>query len=154
MKTSAKLLICGAMACLAMAIGLQVAHASGPIGVYARIDKVTLKPATDKPQFIRIDGVFSVKGDNAGTYSAPQPGYVYFTLLADRRELALNEWNDLKSVQPGVVIGLGSVWEGPAQVHVRKTSEPEANPDPYPMGNGLVRMNASNAHAKALFDYK
>jgi hypothetical protein len=154
MKTSARFLISGAMACLAMAIGLQVAHASGPIGLYARIDKVTLKPAGDKPQLIRIDGVFSIKGDNAGTYSAPQSGYVYFALLADRQELARNEWNDLKSVQPGAVIGLGSVWDGPAQVHVRKAGEPEANPDPYPMGNGLVRMNASNAHAKALFDYR
>jgi hypothetical protein len=154
MKTSARFLIFAAAACLATAIGLQIAHASGPIGIYARIDKVTLKPSAENPQFIRIDGVFSVKGDDPGTYSSPQPGYVYFALLADRRDLARNEWNDLKSVQSGVVIGLGSVWEGPAQVHVRKSGEPETNPDPYPMGNGLVRLNASNAHAKALFDYK
>ena len=154
MKAKAKFLIFAAAACFFMAIGLQVAHASGPIGVYARIDKVTLKPSTDKPQFIRIDGVFSVKGDNAGTYSAAQPGYVYFSFPDRNPELARNEWNDLKTVQSGVVIGLGSVWEGPAQVHVRKANEPEANPDPYPMGNGLVRMNASNSHAKTLFDYK
>jgi hypothetical protein len=155
MKTSAKFLICSAVACLAMAIVPEAAHASGPIAVYARIDKVTVTPSADTPQYIRIDGVFSVAtSDSTAIYSAPMPGYIYFSLPEANADLARNEWNDLKALQPGAVIGLGSQWMSSARIRVRNAREPEANPDPYPLGNGLIHMNASNAHAKALFDYK
>src|ERR1035437_7840300 len=66
---------------VAITVCVGVATASGPIGVYALVDNVTLEPSSDKPERIRISGVFSAAvetPDNSTVYSAPQPGYLYF----------------------------------------------------------------------------
>ena len=78
MKPSA----CSAAAVLALTVCLRVAKASGPIAVYALVDKVAFEPNADKPQRIRLSGVFITAEDNTGTYSAPRRGYLYFTLPA------------------------------------------------------------------------
>src|ERR1700682_5785768 len=86
---------------LATTICLAVANASGPIGVYALVDKVAFEPNADKPERIRISGVFSVAEetpDNSTVYSAPHRGYLYFGLPRGNEDLARREWADLKSV--------------------------------------------------------
>jgi hypothetical protein len=150
-----KLIVYSAMAVLAMTAGLGVIHASGPITVYALVDKVTFEPGADKPELIRISGVFITAEDGQGVYSEPQRGYLYFALPKSNRDLALREWTDLKSIAgSGQVIGLGSNWFGKAQMRVRKSDEEAKSPDDYPMGNGLVRVNSDQPRAKALLDYK
>jgi hypothetical protein len=141
---------------LAMTGWLGVIHASGPISVYALVDKVAFEPNADKPERIRISGIFiaaELRPDNDTVYAAPQRGYLYFTLPKQNEELARREWSDLKSVAgTRQVVGLGSSWAGKARV--RKTDEAAASPDDYPMGNGLVKINADQPNAKALLDYK
>ncbi len=131
----------------------RAAQASGPMSVYARVDKVDLEPGSDHADRIRITGVFIVATDNAGgTYSAPQTGYLYFALPASNRDLALREWSDLKSVAgTKQIVGFGSAWF--SQVHVRSAGEKAAAED-YPMGNGLARINADQPRARALLDEK
>jgi hypothetical protein len=150
MKPSA----CSAAAVLALTLSLGVAKASGPIAVYALVDKVALEPNENMPQRIRLTGVFiTAEGDAGNTYSAPRRGYLYFTLPGVNSELALREWRDLKSVAgTRQVIGLGSIWYG--KVRVWKPNEKAKFPDAYVMGNGLVKINADQPRAKALLEYK
>ena len=65
---------------LATTICLGVANASGPIAVYALVDKVTFEPNADKPERVRVSGVFITAEERSDVYSAPQRGYLYFTL--------------------------------------------------------------------------
>jgi hypothetical protein len=136
-----------------MTAGLGVVHASGPIAVYALVDKVAFEPNADKPERIRISGVFMTAGERSDVYSAPQRGYLYFALPGQNDELARREWADLKSVAgTRQVVGLGSSWA--AKVRVRKPDEEAKAPDDHPLGNGLVKINPDQPRAKALLDYK
>src|SRR5947207_582794 len=83
---------------LATTVSLGVANASGPIAVYALVDKVTFEPNADKPERVRVSGVFITAGEGSDVYSAPQRGYLYFALPRQDQDLALREWGDLKSV--------------------------------------------------------
>jgi len=151
-----KTLVCFATAILALTTGGGIAEASGPIGVYALVNKVTFEPAGDQPQRIRISGVFlTADQGNPGAYSEPQAGYLYLALPRGNEEVALREWNDLKSVAGSrQVVGFGSVWFRKGQLRVRKSDEAASSPDDYPIGNGVVRINADQPRAKALLDYK
>ncbi len=145
-----------ATAILAITVCLGIAHASGPIAVYALVDKVVFEPGADKPERIRISGVFITAVDGSSdVYSPPQRGYLYFTLPKGNEQLARREWADLKSIAGSrQVVGLGSIWFGKAQTRVRKSDEEAKSPDDYPMGNGLVKVNPDQPRAKALLDYK
>jgi hypothetical protein len=147
-----KTLVRYAAAIAAIASGLGIVHASGPIAVYALVDKVAFEPNADNPERIQISGVFITAGQGPNAYSAPQRGYLYFMLPAGNRELALREWADLKSIAgTRQVVGFGSGWF--ARARVRMAEEPATTPDSYAMGNGLVRMNSEQPHAKLLLDY-
>jgi hypothetical protein len=148
-----KSIICPAAAVLTITFWLGVVNASGPIAVYALVDKVVLEPDADKAERIRISGVFSTAKEQSDVYLAPQRGYLYFRLPMENKELARREWADLKSVA-GMrqVVGLGSSWH--ATVHVTTPDDYPTDPAEYPMGNGLVRMNSDHPRARALLDYK
>ena len=148
-----KSIVCSAAAVLAIALCLGVVNASGPIAVYALVDKVALEPNADKPERIRISGLFITAAERSDVYSAPQSGYLYFGLPRGNDELARREWADLKSLAgTRQVVGLGSSW-GP-KVRVRKPDEEAKSPDDYPMGNGLIKINPDQPRAKALLDYR
>ena len=133
-----------------------IGHASGPIGVFALVEKVAFEPNADQPERVRITGIFITADDGqAGVYSAPQRGYLYLTLARGNEPLARREWEDLKSIAGSrQVVGFGAVWTGSAQVRVRKADEEAKSPDVYPMGNGLVKVNADHPRARALLEYK
>lgn len=141
---------------LAMTAWLGVVHASGPIGVYALVDKVVLEPNTDKPERIRIAGVFITAKetpDNSTVYGEPQRGHLYFRLPKGNEDLARREWADLKSIAgTRQVVGLGTSWG--AKIHVTASNQEATSPAEYPMGNGVVKVNADHQSAKALLDYK
>ncbi len=129
----------------------RVVSASGPIGIYALVERVAFEP-----ERIRISGVFIAaeeRADNATVYAAPLRGYLYLSLPRGNEELARREWADLKSVAgTRQVVGLGSSWG--LKVRIRKPDEQAKAPDDYPLGNGLVRVNSDQPRAKALLDYK
>lgn len=139
---------------LAIVLFLTVASASGPIAVYALVDKVSFEPDAEKPVRILISGVFITSTDQrSDAYSEPQRGYLYCGMMRGNEDLARREWNDLKSIAGSrQVVGLGSSWF--SKVRVRKADEKPQNPDEYPMGNGLVRVNADQPRAKALLEHK
>lgn len=145
-----------AAAVLAVMLSVGIVQASGPIGVYALVDKVAFEPSDDKPERIRISGVFMVAEatpDNSTVYAAPQRGYVYLALPRGNEELARREWADLRSVAgTRKVVGLGSSWG--AKVHVWKADEVARAASDYPLGNGLATINSDNPRARALLEYK
>jgi hypothetical protein len=145
--------VCSAAAVLAIMLCPAVINASGPIAVYALVDKVALEPSAEKPERIRILGVFITAGERSDVYSAPQRGYLYFDLPRGNEEVALRECADLKSAAgTRQVVGFGSSWS--AKVRVRKPDEEAKSPDDFPMGNGMVKINPDQPRAKALLDYK
>ena len=134
----------GAMAALAASFG--VVHASGPISVYALIDKVTI----EQPDKVRIDGLFTVAKDQQGNYGVPQRGYLYLTSVSPD---AKREWGDLQSVAgTRQVVGFGSIWHG--EVRLRAPGDKQESPDEYTLGNGVVRLNPEQARARALLEFK
>jgi hypothetical protein len=138
---------------LMIAACFGVANASGPIAVYALVDKVSFEPNADKPERVRISGVFITAEERSDVYSAPQRGSLYFALPKQDRDLALREWTDLKSVAgTRQVVGLGSSWA--SKVRVIKPDEGARSADDYPMGNGLIKINSDQPRAKALLEYK
>jgi hypothetical protein len=144
---------------LAISIFAKVVSASGPIAVFALIDKVTLQPNADQPQRVLIYGVFSTGTNSANVYSDPQRGYLCFSLPTQtsptqNAQLALREWSDLQSVAgTHQVVGFGSAWMG--KVRVRKSSsEAENDPDVYTLNFGVKKLDAGQPNAKALLDYK
>jgi hypothetical protein len=146
-----KSIICSVAVVLAITLCPGVVTASGPIAVYALVDRVAFEPSSEKPERIRISGVFSTAKEQFNEYLPPQRGYLYFRLPRENEELARREWADLKSVAgTRQVVGLGSSWH--ATVHV--TTPNATSPAEYPMGNGLVKINSDQPRARALLDYK
>ena len=140
------------------------ARASGPIGVYTLVDKVTFEPNAEHPQRIRISGVFILSSvpDGCGSpsnpcstsYGSPQRGYLYYSLPDRGAEEALREWADLKSLAgTREVAGFGSGWYRNDAKVKREAEKPDA-PLPWPMNNGVVKVNSSLPQAKALLEYK
>jgi len=127
--------------------------ASDPVGIYAFVDKVVLEPSEGSPERIQVWGGFALAEGGGDQYSPAQRGYMYFKLKPGKETICQNEWNDLKSVAgTRQVVGFGASWG--AKVHVRK-SEGDANlAEEFPMGNGLVKVNADQPRAAALLEYK
>jgi hypothetical protein len=138
---------------LTIALCPAMMKASGPIAVYGLVDKVTFEPGADKPERIRISGVFITATNNSGAYSTPQRGYLYFMLPRGNEELARREWADLNSVAgTRQVVGFGTSWAG--AFRVRRADETAKSPDDYPLGNGLVKLNSDHPQARALLEHK
>ena len=155
-----KWIVCLTAAVAVVSMGVKVTRASGPPAVYALIDKVMTEPDADHPQRIRMDGVFMISSQPAGCgtcalgYSKPQRGYLYFSLPGQQSELALREWNDLKSVAgTRQVVTFGTSWYG-NEVRLRKAEEKAESPDPFVMGNGVLKMSSDQNQARELLDYK
>jgi hypothetical protein len=129
------------------------ARASDPIGVFAKIDKVVLEPNAASPERIQLWGTFCLADEkDRDSYLAPQKGYLYYKLPAEKSEAALKEWNDLKATAgTGDVIGLGSRFASKAKV--RTANDKPENADVYPVAFGLVKSSQrspSYAPIKAL----
>jgi hypothetical protein len=149
----------------AVSVGVNVTRASGPVGVYALIDKIAFEPNADHPDRVRISGVFMLSSmpDGCGapsnpcstSYSSAERGYLYCSLPGQYREQALREWSDLKSVAgTRQVVGFGAAWRG-NDLKLHKTGEKAEAPQAWPSNNsGVVKVNADQPQAKALLDYQ
>jgi hypothetical protein len=112
---------------------------SDPIGVYAIIDRVELRPDASNPTSVVIWGVFARSPGRPGdAYGEAERGYLFYSLNTRNERASRAEWSDLRSVAgSGEVIGFGQRYEPTGRV--RRASEAPADPDVYPIGFGLVR---------------
>jgi hypothetical protein len=138
---------------LATVVALAVTgntRASDPVGVYARIDKVVLEPNGDRPERIQIWGTFALaKKASRDEYEQPIQGYLYYSLDKNKEDVCRKEWADLKSVAgKDQCIAFGSRYKPKSTV--RKADDKPKDPETYPIGIGVVKVEASSPHAKAL----
>jgi hypothetical protein len=140
--------------------------ASGPIGVYALIDKVVFEPNETAPDRVQIWGVFVIADRQQGTPVSPgKRGYLYFQLPGEgvwrdgvpRSEVTRREWNDLKAVAgTRQMVGFGSSWVGTGSAalaepyRVRPASESPATPTPYVLNAGVVKLSAGGSYEEIL----
>src|SRR5262245_586275 len=118
------------LVCLPLAVGVM---ASGPVGIFAVVERVVFEPNEQSPERIRVWGAFSfAEGgvEGASTMSAPVRGYPYFRMptpaevLHQTVQAVRNEWSDFKAVAgSGQAIAFGEYAgrysaTGPSQVWV------------------------------------
>ena len=136
---------------LVVGLGAVPAHASDPMALYARVDKVIVEPTSGGPQTIQIFGVFALaKPDDRNDYLAPARGYLYFT-VKDNPTAARAEWADLQRLAgTGQIVSLGSRYE--LKPRLRPLDEKPVNPDPYVVSMGLMRSrdDSGNPPVRAL----
>ena len=130
-------------------------QASDPIGAFARIDKVVFEPNDSVPDRVQLWGAFCLADPkDRDSYLAPEKGYLYYKLPAEKSDAARKEWNDLKATAgSGEVMGFGS--RHGAKAKVRSANEKPENADVYSLGFGLVKTRqrgASYPPIKALMD--
>ena len=162
-------------ALLALAVLLYplVLSASGPIGVYAMIDKVLFEPNDQSPNRVQVWGAFAyVDGGTGGTrISEIQRGYMYFATDGPASAAVLNEWRDLKTVAgTGQAVGFGRwLYSGPFEnlkpgappenlphifsganmtdMRVRPAGMTPGTPALYQTNSGVVKLTDSGSHA-------
>src|SRR5438128_5582903 len=108
MKTAKAILVVGVLLFAAADL-----IASGPVGIYAIIEKVIFEPSEQAPERIQIWGAFAVVDGGLtqpGATSKPLRGYLYFKLPdGSAQAAAKTEWTDLKTVAgTGQAIGFGN----------------------------------------------
>ncbi|PYS17296.1 MAG: hypothetical protein DMG17_10110, partial [Acidobacteria bacterium] len=108
MKTARAILVVGVLLFVAADL-----IASGPVGIYAIIEKVIFEPSEQAPERIQIWGAFAVVDGGLtqpGATSKPLRGYLYFKLPdGSAQAAAKTEWTDLKTVAgTGQAIGFGN----------------------------------------------
>lgn len=106
--------------CVAMTFALAVLlaptlRASGPVGIYAIVEKVVFEPDEANASRIQVWGAFAYSDPASGAVTRTARGYMYFALPTQpnpRRpnelEMARREWLDLKAVAgSGQAVGFG-----------------------------------------------
>ena len=130
----------------------MTARASGPIGIFAIVEKVILEPDDKKPQRIQIWGTFKVQQEpGSSTYSKAEKGYLYFRIPSSGRTppsaleaMTLPLWGDLRKVAgTGEVVGFGGDVSGPPVGTVRKATEKPTSPEEFSLGNPVVKLGTS-----------
>lgn len=134
-------LIGAIFACFVLSLlALRTDAVSDPIGVFARVDKVVFEPNPEAPERVQIWGAFALAGKEGGSFYHPvQRGYLYFSLKAGKEDVCRKEWKDLNSIAgTDQIVGFGRRYE---TTRLRKSTEKPADPDVYPVGFGLARIN-------------
>ena len=163
---------------VASLLALAAVHvsASGPLGIYAIVEKVVFEPNDASPERVQVWGAFSYVEcpipDAVIVVSRAQRGYTYFSLPAPNgagweREVTTirNEWRDLKAVAgTGQAVGFG-LWPGgvrpnppgvilgpalrgsEASFRVRAATEKPESPARYMTNVGVVKIPDHGAQA-------
>lgn len=129
---------------------LGTVRASGPIAVYALLDRVVLEPNDNAPTRVQLWGTFSVAKERySNTYRAPEKGYLYYKLELESsmEQPTRSVWADLKKVAgTGEVVGFGGGYASREDLgRVRLASEKVKDPDVFPIGNPVTRLGNAQA---------
>lgn len=130
-------------ACALTAVTLR---ASDMVGVYAMVDKAVLEPTDAAPVRVQIWGVFATASGRGEVYGEAQKGYLDHVCPAGQETTCRNEWSDIKSVAgKGQAVGFGMRYKPTGRI--RAASEKPANPDPYPIDAGVMKVGSDAYHA-------
>jgi hypothetical protein len=113
--------------------------APDPIGVYAIIEQAVFEPASGTPARVQLWGAFALAERAHDFYAAPKRGYMYFRCPSDRRLQCDGDWADFRwHAGSGKAIGFGD--RAKPLGRVRADNEAPKAPDPYPSGEGVIKM--------------
>jgi hypothetical protein len=149
---------------------------SGPVGMFAVIERVVFEPNEQAPERIQLWGAFAfVAGGIQGSFTAPaQRGYLYFAMVPSysqqQRENTKKEWADLKAVAgtgQGVAFGdwfyTGAFTEANnggvyatngGSVKVNSAAPVKTAPIPYSLNTGVVKLSSSGSQAAVVDQLK
>jgi hypothetical protein len=119
---------------------------SDPVGVFAVIDKVVLKPNAEKPTECELHGAFAVaEGRHGDYYRSPRRGVLRFK-PGEKPDEAAAQWRELqKKAGSGEVLAFSSRWEqfadGTAPVLVVGEGDPAPAPATYGAAIGLQKVS-------------
>ncbi len=129
----------------------RAALASDPMGVYSLVGDVQYEPDKLNPERIRIHGVHALSyrpqegpRRNWGIYTDPAPGYLYFACPSGRLDVCQMQWQDLEKAAGGArCAAFGSRYDTDPEPNgrLRARGEPPADPDPYPIGQGVTMVD-------------
>jgi hypothetical protein len=159
-------------------------RASGPVSMYAVLERVAFEPNEAAADRIQVWGAFAyVQGALRSPIltSSPERGSMYFRIPANapetQKQAIRKEWSDLKAVAgTGQAIGFGNWFyigdfsqapsngrilaqnvdrsQGSGEVRVRKDSEAKGDPTVYTTDSGLVKLPATGSHAAVVAQLK
>jgi hypothetical protein len=130
------------------------AHASYPVGIYARVHDVKFEPDATSPTTVKVYGDF-VLAMPGSKLSEPRRGFMHFSIVPGKETVCRAEWADLKklaSTDPTATnyVGFGSTRineEDPndpkSRANMPKVHEKESadlKPVPYPLNTGLSKL--------------
>jgi hypothetical protein len=126
--------------CLGLLVG--IARASDRIGAYATIDKVVIDASKGGAPTVRLWGTFTLARDaNGRSYSTPARGCLYYSAIPGKEGACRREWADLEKLAgTGQVVGFGRSSTVDVLGKVRAADARPADPTPYPLNFGLVRI--------------
>jgi len=128
----------------------QRAEASDPAGVYAQLEDTAATGPVDGQPTIQLFGVFALAvnpdpGRAPGSYTEPQEGYLYLRCPAGKEDVCEAEWADLvEAVGSASCAAFGDRYltHPEPNARVRAYDEPLADPDAYPIGMGVMMIEA------------
>ena len=166
-----------ALAIVGILAGAAHLTASGPLGIYAIVDKVVFEPGETAPERIQVWGAFAyvdALGGQGLTVSPAKRGYLYFRIDPSQADIIKKEWADLKAVAAtGQAVGFGQWYyigrfgalqpdtrtnmppyilerapgNPQTDLRVRPEGEKPANPALYHTNAGIVKLSDTGGHA-------
>jgi hypothetical protein len=129
---------------LGITLVTQSAVASGPLGVWVKVQEVVYTPDAANPSHVQLRGAFMLyDGDRSAArpypgYTPPALGYMYYRCPDGQAETCRQEWRDLEQniAEPDTVclgFGMDSLPTGT----LRQPGTAADNPDPYPIQSGV-----------------
>jgi hypothetical protein len=135
--------------CAVVAVTSIEIWASGPVAVYALVDRVVFEPNETKPERVQVWGAFSLAGEPySANYSSAQKGYLYYKLddVTAVEQSTRAAWADIKRVAgTGEAIAFGGGYVSKGSGKLRKLTDKPGSPDPYPVGNPVVKLGSAQA---------
>jgi hypothetical protein len=118
-----------------------IPDARRPLGAIAAVESVRFEPSQSAARTISIHGAFSLW--LGATYSAPQPGYMYFECPVGKEAECHAQWKRIaEAVKASHCVGFG--WDSPPG-SIRASDEPRADPDGFLLLNGTHRVAAGQS---------
>jgi hypothetical protein len=117
---------------------------SDPVGVYALLDQVVLKPDDQQPTTLELHGAFALaEGRHGDYYRSPRAGVVRFAVGKEPAEAA-QQWRDLRALAgTGKVVGFSSRYaqaDAQDRLAVAPATGPAGKPAVYDGSFGLRKV--------------
>ncbi len=131
-------------------LGGAGARGSGPLGVFAVLDKVVAEPSGGSPERVRLWGTFvQARAGGGREFSLPAYGFIDYALDPDRpAEWSRREWADMQKIAgTGAIAGWSDSSQRGHLGRVRRLGTAAGEPDRYPVSYGVYKLDPGQDQA-------